>query len=77
MILIRSVIFWKLFQGISAGDVAGKAVTVTTVAAGLTVGAGFITTGIGAPVGVAIVVGISVLVGLAADWIKDECIGKK
>lgn len=44
----------------------------------MTVGAGFILTGVGAPIGVAIVVGvgIGVSVGIASDWVKEKWIEK-
>lgn len=60
------------------GKDAAKAVTVTTASTVLTIGVGFIASGVGAPIGVALIVGVlaGVGIGIVADEVKKKWIEK-
>ncbi len=61
------------------GADAAKAVGVTTAATAVTVGAGMLATGVGAPVGVAILVavGVGIFADMVSDSVKKNLIDKK
>jgi hypothetical protein len=71
---------YDIYQDINKydGADAAKAVTVTTAATGVTIGAGLLASGIGAPVGVVVFVGVgvSVVTTIVADRVKEEWIGE-